>query len=717
MARRANEPEDYVGIDVNYTARIAAAGQRRADRRVARRSPTRSRDRHARRRSGRRGPAGGQGLRGARPAPSARGPRRGRRRRGRCGRSSAPSNLPGEVTPLVGRDAEIDALRDALADSRIVTPDRPGRQWQDPAGARRRPAPSRAIPPRHVVRGPRRGPRRPPRGVGDRDARSASGIVGARHRRRAAGTPPRPDRCCSCSTTSSSSCPTPRRRSRGSLASGAGAPVSWSRAGSCSASAGSAAILSRRWTSTPVSPSSRTARGHRPDLGRRDARATIRAISERLGGLPLAIELAAARIRLLNPAQILEQLGHSLDLGAAPGTLPSGSARSAARSPGATTCWPTASGACSGGWRCSPAAAPLDAVDRRSPTPTATAAIDLVGGLESLTDKSLVRIEPPRRGRPRTTPCASALHPLLARVRTGTPGRGGERHAVEAAHARWVAPSRRTRASGSWARRARRASIGWTTSSTTSGPRSTGRSAGRRPRRGLRILGSTWRWFQQRAHLREGRAVLAQLLGRRPTRRRQRPDRRPRRRGRAGLLDGRPRGLAGGLRGTACARDDDRRPAPDGRRPLRPGLHRDDRRRSARLAHEQRALELYEAAGDADAALRARQGLVLAVFLTGDYAARPRAGGAEPGRLPAPARRFQIADSVTFLAGGLPAAGRPCRAWGGCSEALRIFVTTTTRRASPGDWAWRPSSRSLAGDAGLRRASPGRPTSSSARRA
>jgi predicted ATPase len=56
------------------------------------------------------------------------------------------------------------------------------------------------------------------------------------------------------------------------------------------------------------------ARALDPDFDPGESAATIAAICDRLDGLPLAIELAAARVKLLPPPALLERLGKGLDL-------------------------------------------------------------------------------------------------------------------------------------------------------------------------------------------------------------------------------------------------------------------------------------------------------------------------------------------------------------------------------------------------------------------
>ena len=129
-----------------------------------------------------------------------------------------------------------------------------------------------------------------------------------------------PDACCSCSTTSNS-CPARRRSS----------PSYWLPVPmyGCSRPAGRASTCrSSRNTRSPTLPPADAAElfVQRARLRKPQVRAATTPCSRSHGcldGLPLALELAAARIKVLTPAQILERLGRSLDvLGGGPADAP-----------------------------------------------------------------------------------------------------------------------------------------------------------------------------------------------------------------------------------------------------------------------------------------------------------------------------------------------------------------------------------------------------------
>ncbi len=424
------------------------------------------------------------------------------------------------------------------------------------------------------------------------------------------------------------------------------------------------------------------ARAQRPDLILdAETSTTIRAICERLGGLPLAIELAAARVRLFAPTAILERLGRTLDLGGGARDVPERQ-----RTLRGAIDWShelLSSGeqglfrrlaVFAGGWTAEDAAGVVDGADGADGA-AAALGVDLLAGLESLADKSLVRIEPGQG--PDDVDAWFSEHPLLREYGQERLEASGERTDREARHAAVYADLAEaeggrilTATAGPALHRLDReehnlrAAIAWSLDHDE-------------PGLGLRIMGSTWRWFQQRGRLREGRALLAQLLAR--------PSKVDVRVRIAGLAAG--GGLAYWMDDFAAAGSayEERLSlaSETGDPVLMADAHYDlgflsmvAQEEEKLREHEQRALDLYTAAGREDGVLRARQALVLAVFLGGDYRA---AFELEEQNLEAYRRigsLFQIADSMTFLSAVYFRLDDPVTAWQRLVEGLRFFAAT-----------------------------------------
>ena len=412
------------------------------------------------------------------------------------------------------------------------------------------------------------------------------------------------------------------------------------------------------------------AKAIRPDLVFTDeSRVAVRTICERLGGIPLAIELAAARVRLMSPALILERLAGSLDLAGSARDVPERQ-----RTLRGAIAWShdllsepeqrlfRRLGVFAGGWTAEEAIRVAD--------PARDLGVDVIEGLESLADKSLIRIEPAELG----GEARFDFHPLLREYALEQLAESGEEEATLERHAASCVDSLETiggqilgpRGTEAIRRLDReiynlRAACDWGLK----------RDRDEVP---LRILAATWRWFQQRGFLREARGVLRPLLEHEGIDARLR----------IGALAAEG-GLAYWMNDVeACTKAYRERLAlaeAIGDKLLLADANYDvgflsliANDPAGLLEHEELALELYETLGNDGGAMRARQALGLATFLSGDYV---RARDVELQNLEEFRRKgspYQVADSMTFLAGVNFKLGEPETSWRSMLEALAFFA-------------------------------------------
>lgn len=417
------------------------------------------------------------------------------------------------------------------------------------------------------------------------------------------------------------------------------------------------------------------ARAHRPDLAlTEDALAAVRGITERLGGLPLGVELAAARIRMLTPRLILERLGRSLDLGGGARDLPERQRTLRGAIGWSYDLLPASErrlfdrlGAFASGWTLESAFAVAD--------PDNDLGIDVVEGLESLADKSLVRIEPAVGGDTATeTEPRFGMHPLLREFALERLDESGERLMVEerfvgecvriaerAGEVIRAAAGQEALAVLDREERNIRAALDWSLAHDA-------------PTHGLRIIGATWPWFEARGRLRQARSTVTRLL--------ENPaPSDPHVRIPALAAAG---GLAYWMRDFAAARAsyEERLGLAEetGDLILTADAHydlgfignvvQDD---AMLRAHEERALELYTAAGHDRGAVLTREALALSLFLGGEYTRARELQTLNVGVFERGGSQMQVASASTFLSAVEWRAGDTERGWQRLMGALSLF--------------------------------------------
>jgi predicted ATPase/class 3 adenylate cyclase len=246
------------------------------------------------------------------------------------------------------------------------------------------------------------------------------------------------------------------------------------------------------------------ARAVRPDLALGEPEvATVRRIVDGVGRLPLAVELAAVRVRTLGLGQIADRLGAQLGLlSGGPRDLPR--RQQTMRS---TLLWSyelldRSAQRVFAAFAVFPGGATLDALEEV--VPALQPDLDPLPALESLVDQGLVQAAPDAGGRFRMLPVVGELAAELLAADDDGPRlrrRAAQRLAALAAEAapRLVAPDRAV-----WLDRLQaehdnlRVALAWATGSD--------------PALAAAIAAPVWRYWQMRGYLREGRAVLRAVL-------------------------------------------------------------------------------------------------------------------------------------------------------------------------------------------------------------
>jgi predicted ATPase/class 3 adenylate cyclase len=420
------------------------------------------------------------------------------------------------------------------------------------------------------------------------------------------------------------------------------------------------------------------AQAARPAFAVTDANAPdIAEICSRLDGLPLAIELAAARVKLFEPEAILSRLSKSLgfltggarDVPARQQTLRGAIAWSHDLLTAPERALLRRLAAFVGGWSLEAAEAVCD--------PDGSLGLDVFDGLASLVDKSLVVAASIDLGEPRFRSLMTIRAFALERLEeSGEAGEVRQRHARHfLALAEKAGPLLLGGETRSWLERLGREKdnlrevLRWAIS-------------GGDVIIGLRILGAAWRFWQERFMLTEGLGWAQQLLAH--------PDAQAPTAARAACLDG-----AGGLAYwlgdfEAAGRHYEASLAiADGLadQALQAAAHyglgfieqtRGDSHALRR--HEEASLELYRRLGDADGQARARMGLVLGMLMEGEYVAARDLQEQTVRHFRERANWLTLGDTLTLLSalelrlGDLPAARRHAAEVLGLRQGLNVLA-------------------------------------------